>query len=237
MNVNALSQDLHKSLISSYSVLQPKRAAYPIISIYWKVKGKYYETLYCWKPSLAKAIFEGLGGNPATEKKNGCYEHGTDVVTWCFGHMLRALWSSRLWREIRRPAFWWPADQNAPPPEVQNSEPMHSSSKLNHLSSSRKRPSFMLETRTMKAACYWWNLITQKYKTCSAPSLQIQPRSLSEGYKALANMQPNEKRRAWQIALWHAFYAIGIRYNLTRGYCKPSGQEKGFHGVLNVGRG
>ncbi len=36
------------------------------------------------KPSLAKAIFEGLGGNPATEKKNGCYEHGTDVVTWCF---------------------------------------------------------------------------------------------------------------------------------------------------------
>ncbi|EAP9180581.1 DNA topoisomerase III, partial [Salmonella enterica] len=40
------------------------------------------------KPSLAKAIFEGLGGNPATEKKNGCYEHGTDVVTWCFGHML-----------------------------------------------------------------------------------------------------------------------------------------------------
>ncbi|HDT5032193.1 TPA: hypothetical protein QHR60_004025 [Escherichia coli] len=28
------SQDLHKSLISSYSVLQPKRAAYPIISIY-----------------------------------------------------------------------------------------------------------------------------------------------------------------------------------------------------------
>ncbi|MCN3068990.1 hypothetical protein MLW94_19885 [Escherichia coli] len=28
------SQDLHKSLISSYSVLQPKRAAFPIIFIY-----------------------------------------------------------------------------------------------------------------------------------------------------------------------------------------------------------
>lgn len=28
------SQDLHKSLISSYSVLQPKRAAYPIQFIY-----------------------------------------------------------------------------------------------------------------------------------------------------------------------------------------------------------
>lgn len=40
------------------------------------------------KPSLAKAIFEGLGGNPSTEKKNGYFEHGADVVTWCFGHML-----------------------------------------------------------------------------------------------------------------------------------------------------
>ncbi len=33
------------------------------------------------KPSLAKAIFEGLGGNPNTEKKNGYFEHGSDVVT------------------------------------------------------------------------------------------------------------------------------------------------------------
>ena len=40
------------------------------------------------KPSLAKAIFEGLGGNPATQKKNGYFENGTDIVTWCFGHML-----------------------------------------------------------------------------------------------------------------------------------------------------
>lgn len=34
------------------------------------------------KPLLAKAIFEGLGGNPTTEKKNGYFEHGSDVVTW-----------------------------------------------------------------------------------------------------------------------------------------------------------
>lgn len=40
------------------------------------------------KPSLAKAIFEGLGGNPNTEKKNGYFEHGADAVTWCYGHML-----------------------------------------------------------------------------------------------------------------------------------------------------
>ena len=40
------------------------------------------------KPSLAQAIFEGLGGKPATQKKNGYFENGTDIVTWCFGHML-----------------------------------------------------------------------------------------------------------------------------------------------------
>lgn len=40
------------------------------------------------KPSLARAIFEGLGGNPDTEKQNGYYQHGEDAVTWCYGHML-----------------------------------------------------------------------------------------------------------------------------------------------------
>ncbi|MDM3843438.1 toprim domain-containing protein, partial [Proteus mirabilis] len=43
------------------------------------------------KPSLAKAIFEGLGGNPKTEKKKGYFQHGDDVVTWCVGHMLELI--------------------------------------------------------------------------------------------------------------------------------------------------
>lgn len=44
------------------------------------------------KPSLAKAIFEGLGGNPNTEKKNGYFEHGSDVVTsvfWAYAGAIR----------------------------------------------------------------------------------------------------------------------------------------------------
>jgi DNA topoisomerase III len=40
------------------------------------------------KPSLATAIFKGLGGNPSTDKKAGYYEKGSDIVTWCFGHLL-----------------------------------------------------------------------------------------------------------------------------------------------------
>lgn len=37
------------------------------------------------KPSLARAIAEGLGNG---QKQNGCIRCGNDVVTWCFGHML-----------------------------------------------------------------------------------------------------------------------------------------------------
>ncbi|WP_257576280.1 hypothetical protein [Vibrio parahaemolyticus] len=40
------------------------------------------------KPSLAAAIFKGLGGNPDTEKKRRLLPHGQDVVTWCLGHLL-----------------------------------------------------------------------------------------------------------------------------------------------------
>lgn len=40
------------------------------------------------KPELARAIVEALGGG---KKENGCYLCGSDVVTWCFGHMLELL--------------------------------------------------------------------------------------------------------------------------------------------------
>lgn len=36
------------------------------------------------KPSLAGVIAQGLGGGP---KKDGFYDCGDDVVTWCFGHL------------------------------------------------------------------------------------------------------------------------------------------------------
>jgi DNA topoisomerase-3 len=38
------------------------------------------------KPDLAKAIVEGLGGG---SQKKGFIECGSDIVTWCFGHMLQ----------------------------------------------------------------------------------------------------------------------------------------------------
>ena len=40
------------------------------------------------KPDLAKAIVEGLGGGL---RKDGYYDCGNDLVTWCYGHMLQLL--------------------------------------------------------------------------------------------------------------------------------------------------
>jgi DNA topoisomerase III len=37
------------------------------------------------KPELAKAIVEGLGGGT---RRGGYFDCGTNVVTWCFGHMM-----------------------------------------------------------------------------------------------------------------------------------------------------
>ncbi|GIU48824.1 DNA topoisomerase [Shewanella sairae] len=50
------------------------------------------------KPSLAQAIFEGLGGNPKTQKLNGYYQHGNDIVTWCVGHLLELCPPENQWK-------------------------------------------------------------------------------------------------------------------------------------------
>lgn len=45
----------------------------------------------CEKPSLARALFEGLGGDVKRDKKNGHYQVGDHCVTYCVGHMLELL--------------------------------------------------------------------------------------------------------------------------------------------------
>ena len=40
------------------------------------------------KPSLAQAIYEGLGGSATDKMQNGYFEIGNDKITACFGHML-----------------------------------------------------------------------------------------------------------------------------------------------------
>lgn len=45
--------------------------------------------LYSKKPSVAKDIAKALGGN--FQKKDGYLESADNVVTWCYGHLLKSI--------------------------------------------------------------------------------------------------------------------------------------------------
>ncbi|HGU0911784.1 TPA: DNA topoisomerase III, partial [Escherichia coli] len=188
------------------------------------------------KPSLAKAIFEGLGGNPATEKKNGCYEHGTDVVTWCFGHMLE-LYDPQdydvkyaTWRfddlPIKTP---WPPKYKIRADAQQQTNII--------FSLIEKATSIVHAGDPDDEGCLLVDEILDYAKnTKPVQRLLVADLNLAPVQKALANMQPNEKFRGMtNSALARSLCDQGFGYNLTRG-CTLKGQEKGFHGVLNVGR-
>jgi DNA topoisomerase-3 len=60
--------------------------------------------------------------------------------------------------------------------------------------------------------------------------------NLAPVQKSLANLQPNDKFRGMTLsALARSLCDQGFGYNMTRG-CTLKGREKGYDGVLNVGR-
>lgn len=188
------------------------------------------------KPSLAKAIFEGLGGNPATEKKNGYFEHGDDVVTWCFGHMLELF-------------------------DPEDYEPSLASWKLQDLPiKTFFPPKYKIKSSSAAQTKIILNLIDKCSEICNGGDfdeegsrlideiiefsgskkpvkrLLIADLNLAPVKKALASMQPNENFRGMSLsALARSVMDQSFGYNLTRA-CTIKGQEKGYQGVLSVGR-
>ena len=188
------------------------------------------------KPSLAKAIFEGLGGNPATEKKNGCYEHGTDVVTWCFGHMLE-LYDPQDY-DVKYAAWRFddlPIKTPWPPKYKIRADAQQQTNII--FSLIEKATSIVHAGDPDDEGCLLVDEILDYAKnTKPVQRLLVADLNLAPVQKALANMQPNEKFRGMtNSALARSLCDQGFGYNLTRG-CTLKGQEKGFHGVLNVGR-
>lgn len=188
------------------------------------------------KPSLAKAIFEGLGGNPDTEKKNGYFEHGNDVVTWCFGHMLELF-------------------------DPEDYEPSLASWKLQDLPiKTFFPPKYKIKSSSAAQTKIILNLIDKCSEICNGGDfdeegsrlideiiefsgskkpvkrLLIADLNLAPVKKALASMQPNENFRGMSLsALARSVMDQSFGYNLTR-VCTLKGQEKGYQGVLSVGR-
>lgn len=188
------------------------------------------------KPSLAQAIFEGLGGDPKTEKLNGYFQHGNDAVTWCYGHMLEPFdpqdYDSKY-------ATWkfddLPIKTHIPPQLKPKLESKKQLSIILDLIS--KAESIVHAGDPDEEGCLLIDEILG-YANNNKPvkRLLVADLNLAPVKKALANLLPNEQFQGMtQSALARSLADQSFGYNLTRG-CTLKGREKGFDGVLNVGR-
>ncbi|APX10021.1 DNA topoisomerase (plasmid) [Vibrio parahaemolyticus] len=183
------------------------------------------------KPSLAAAIFEGLGGNTKTDRKDGYYQKGSDVVTWCVGHLL----------QIDEPTEKWelgalPIVSNYPPKMI----PI-----------ARTKSQLMTVANLVKQATSLVNagdpdeegnlLVDEVITYCNASHkptkrlliADLNPQPVKD---ALANMQDAEKFKTWTLSAMAR--AIGDQlygFNMTRVYTLMA-QELGYRGVLSIGR-
>lgn len=188
------------------------------------------------KPSLAKAIFEGLGGNPSTEKKNGYFEHGNDVVTWCFGHML-AIYDPEDYDQ--KYESWTLLDlpiESTFPPKYKLKEASKAQTQV-ILSLLDKSDCVVHAGDPDEEGCLLVDEILgyAGYKK-SVQRLMVNDLNLAPVKIALANLQPNEKYQGMtNSALSRSLLDQSFGYNLTR-VCTLKGREKGYQGTLNVGR-
>ncbi|MBD1574725.1 DNA topoisomerase III [Vibrio sp. S17_S38] len=188
------------------------------------------------KPSLAQAIFEGLGGNPKTQKKSGYYQHGQEVVTWCYGHMLELFDPEDYNEDFKKWVFSdLPLKTITPPklkPKADSKAQLSTILKL-----IKESTSIVNAADPDEEGCLLVDeILTYAKNTKPVERLIVADLNLAPVKKALANMQPNENFKGWTAsALARSLADKSFGYNLTRG-CTLKGREKGYQGVLNVGR-
>jgi DNA topoisomerase-3 len=188
------------------------------------------------KPSLAKAIFEGLGGSPTAKMQNGCFTVGDDKITSCYGHML-VLWEPHQYDEKYK--VWRLEDlpiKSTFPPQYEPKE------------ESRQRFDIILkligEADEIVNACdsdsegqkICDDILTYVNNTKPVKRILISDLNLKPVQKALNNLLPNKDFE--NLGLSALARSIGDQlfgYNLTRTYTLQ-GRKQGFSGILHVGR-
>lgn len=182
------------------------------------------------KPSLATAIFEGLGGNPKTERKTGYFQKGSDIVTWCVGHLLELCAPENQWKLEYLPI------KSQFPPRLQPIE--------------KTKAQFEIVARLIKQADEIVNagdpdeegnllvdeVLTYTNNTKPVKRLLIADINLEPVRKALANMEPNEKYHHWtQSALARSIGDQLYGFNMSQAYTLKA-RELGYAGTLSIGR-
>ncbi|HGS5703808.1 TPA: DNA topoisomerase, partial [Vibrio parahaemolyticus] len=188
------------------------------------------------KPSLAKAIFEGLGGNPQTQKAEGYYQHKEHIVTYCVGHLME-LYDPQDYDE--RYTKWALADLPIPtvyPPKLK-AKPDTKSQLQTVLNLIKKADSIVhAGDPDDEGQLLVDEVLNYAQNTKPVKRLLVADLNLAPVQKALANMKPNDTFiPSGMSALARSIADQSFGYNLTRA-CTLKGREKGFQGVLNVGR-
>lgn len=188
------------------------------------------------KHSLGQAIFEGLGGNPSTQKKNGYYQNGNDFVTWCNGHMLELFDPDDYDESLKKWNFSDLPIKTVYPPKLKPKEDRKA--QLNTIIKLIKEAKSIVHAGDPddEGCLIIDEILGYANNTKPVERLMIADLNLAPVKKALANMQPNDKFQGWtNAALARSLADQSFGYNLTRGFTLK-GREKGYQSVLNVGR-
>ena len=188
------------------------------------------------KPSLARAIFEALGGNPNTQKQNGYYQNNSDIVTWCYGHMLELFDPEDYDESLKKWRFSDLPLKTVYPPRLKPKKESEAQLKV-ILTLIKEADSIVHAGDPDEEGCLLVDEILS-YANNHKPveRLLVADLNLAPVKKSLASMQPNAQFQGMtKSALARSIADQTFGYNLTRG-CTLKGREKGHQGVLNVGR-
>ncbi|BCL74167.1 DNA topoisomerase (plasmid) [Vibrio nigripulchritudo] len=187
------------------------------------------------KPSLAEAIFKGLGGNPAN-KKNGYYEKGNDIVTWCLGHLLRTYDPEDFSEQFKK---WTIGALPITSEYPTKFKPLNGKKKqLDVVIGLIKRADSVVHAGDPDPeGCLLVDELLM-YTNFKKPVQRLLISDLNDGpvKKALASMRPNsEFANMTKKALARTIADKSFGYNLTRAYTLMA-REKGADEILNIGR-
>jgi len=190
------------------------------------------------KPTLAAAIFKGLGGDVNTEKKDGYYQHGDDVVTWCLGHLLALCDPEDYNIEHKKWALSYLPLSTVYPPRLKPRKGGGAEKQLKVvLEWIKKADSIVHAGDPDPEGCLLVDEVLL-FAHNKKPVERVLIADLNDKpvKEALANLQPNENFKYLTMkALARGIADQSHGYNFTRAYTLKA-REKGFEQTLNIGR-
>lgn len=184
------------------------------------------------KPSLAKAIADGLGGGA---RREGYYQCGADYVTWCFGHMLQLLDPEDY---DPRYAQWRMDDLPISHIPWRKKPARDKKAQLKIIADLIKQASLVVHAGDPDDEGQLLVDEILQYTRCRLPvkRLLINDNNTRVVQKALAALRDNQEFAGLSAAA--EARSVGDQlygYNLTRAYTLAA-RQAGYAGVLSVGR-